>query len=194
MNKQLIRKHSFRYYGNRVIEGNLYDTEHGVVFEMPRKKQQVRKDTGILKEFTPTNGDDVYQKLKDNHHPNVMKLFDFTDKHLYVEFVDGFMLYHTYEWEPKELYRGYDGVEFWFPTRPYVEGMDQAITDGLAHLHSIGVYHGDFKSNNIMVDKNGQLKIIDFHASIALGPDYVDYTKDISNLKKTLKGLEKYKK
>lgn len=193
MNKKLIRKHSFKYFGNRVIEGNLYDTEYGVVFEMPRKKQQVRKDAVILKEFTATNGDDVYQLLKDNPHPHVMRLYDFTDKHLYVEFIDGYMLYHTYEWEPKELYRGYDHVEFYFPGRPYVEGMDKALQDGLAHLHSIGIYHGDFKSNNVMVSKDGVLKIIDFHASIAKGPEYVDYSKDLACLKKTLKGLEKYK-
>lgn len=191
--KKLLKKHSFKYFGNRVIEGNLYDTEDGIIFEMPRKKQQVRKDAAILKEFEPTNGDDVYQKLKDNPHPNVMRLVDFTDKHLSVEFIDGWMIYHTYEWEPKDLYKGYDGVEFYFPSRPYVAGMCEGLIAGLEHLHKIEIYHGDLKSNNVMVSKDGQLKIIDFHASIAKGPEYVDYSKDLVNLKKTLKGLEKYK-
>ena len=189
---KLIGKHSFKYYGNRVMEGNLYEQDGSIIFKMPRKKQQIRKDAVILKEFPYTNGDGVYQKLKDNPHPNVMRVLDFDATHLFVEYIDGYMLYHTYEWEPKELYRGYDGVEFWFPSRPYIDGMDKAITDGLSHLHSIGIYHGDLKSNNVMVSKAGEVKIIDFHASIDAGPDYVDYGKDLTNLKKTLKALGKY--
>lgn len=189
---RLIGKHSCKYFGNRVMEGNLYDMDGITVFKMPRKKQQIRKDAVILKEFAYSSGDSVYQKLKDNPHPNVMRIFDFDKDHLWVEYIDGYMLYHTYEWEPKELYRGYDGVEFWFPTRAYVPGMDKAITEGLAHLHSIGIYHGDLKSNNVMVSKSGEVKIIDFHASIDIGPEFVDYSKDLANLKKTLKGLEKY--
>lgn len=188
-----IGTHKTKYYGNRIMEGTLYDRDGVTVFEMPRKKQQVRKDVVVLKEFTPPSGDGVYQKLKDNPHPNVMRVFDYTPTHVLAEFVDGYMIYHTYEWEPKDLYRGYDGIEFWFPTRKYVAGMEEAIVAGLNHLHSIGIYHGDFKSNNIMVTKDGQIKIIDFHASIDLGPEYVDYSKDLLNLKKTLKALEKYK-
>ena len=40
--------------------------------------------------------------------------------------------------------------------------VGQQICDGLAEAHSIGVVHRDLKPQNIMIDKNGNAKIMDF--------------------------------
>jgi serine/threonine protein kinase len=36
------------------------------------------------------------------------------------------------------------------------------VADGLIHMHRRGVYHGDLKPTNIMLTKDGRVKIIDF--------------------------------
>ena len=38
----------------------------------------------------------------------------------------------------------------------------QQICDGLAEAHSLGVVHRDLKPQNIMIDKGGNAKIMDF--------------------------------
>ena len=40
--------------------------------------------------------------------------------------------------------------------------VGKQISDGLAEAHSIGVVHRDLKPQNIMIDKNGNAKIMDF--------------------------------
>jgi serine/threonine protein kinase len=198
---KLLKRIKERYFKNRIIEADVfvdYVTTDGKKIDKPvlklrRKKQQVRKDVKILKEFDPPNGDTLYAKLKAHPHKNVMAVYDFNSKFLFVEYIDGPMLYHTIEMEEKELYKGYDGIEFWFPKNPYTPGMEEAIVAGIEHLHSKNIYHGDVKPNNIMVNKEGCVKIIDFHASLDLSPEYIDYGKDLRFLKKTLKGLSKYK-
>ena len=39
------------------------------------------------------------------------------------------------------------------------------ILEALNHLHSIGIVHRDLKPDNVMIDKNKELKIIDFGLS-----------------------------
>ena len=36
------------------------------------------------------------------------------------------------------------------------------VASALAHMHRRGVFHGDLKPSNIMLSKNGQVKLIDF--------------------------------
>ena len=42
----------------------------------------------------------------------------------------------------------------------------QGITQGLVHCHNHGVYHFDLKTDNILIGKNEEVKIVDFGASI----------------------------
>lgn len=45
------------------------------------------------------------------------------------------------------------------------------ITDAVAHAHKHGVTHGDLKASNIIVSRNGTVKILDFGLAIQRGPE-----------------------
>lgn len=90
----------------------------------------------------------VCKKLND---PAIVRLEDFGDQdgHLYLvmELVDG---------QPLR-----DFVRANFPLGEALEYFEQILT-GLAHAHREGVVHRDIKPDNIMVSKEGRIKIMDF--------------------------------
>ncbi|CAE6434359.1 unnamed protein product [Rhizoctonia solani] len=43
------------------------------------------------------------------------------------------------------------------------------VADGIAHLHRIGMVHGDLKAQNVFVSKEGVLKVGDFGLAVMLG-------------------------
>ncbi|KAJ1299797.1 hypothetical protein OPQ81_000696 [Rhizoctonia solani] len=43
------------------------------------------------------------------------------------------------------------------------------VTDGIAHLHRIGMVHGDLKAQNVFVSQDGVLKVADFGLAVMLG-------------------------
>lgn len=45
--------------------------------------------------------------------------------------------------------------------RQEVQRIGQGLLDGLAHIHSIGLSHGDLHAGNIMLTSNGEVKVID---------------------------------
>ena len=45
------------------------------------------------------------------------------------------------------------------------------VASALTHMHRRGVFHGDLKPANIMLSKNGQLKLIDFGTAWVRGQE-----------------------
>ncbi len=45
------------------------------------------------------------------------------------------------------------------------------VADAMSHMHRRGVFHGDLKPGNIMLAKNGQVKLIDFGTAWVRGQD-----------------------
>ncbi|HIO19491.1 MAG TPA: serine/threonine protein kinase, partial [Phycisphaerales bacterium] len=43
------------------------------------------------------------------------------------------------------------------------------VAEGLAHMHSRGFVHADIKPNNVLVDEDGNVKIIDLGQACAIG-------------------------
>ena len=92
------------------------------------------------------------QKL---NHPSIARIYDSRVKRnllfkvvsveLLMEFVDGKTL---------------DEVEA--PTMAQLVLIFNQVVDALVHMHRRGVYHGDLKPGNIMVAKDGKVKLIDF--------------------------------
>ncbi|MEW5735567.1 MAG: bifunctional serine/threonine-protein kinase/formylglycine-generating enzyme family protein [Thermodesulfobacteriota bacterium] len=87
-------------------------------------------------------------------HPNITKLFEFFPDHdayaIVMEFIEGTTL--------KELIGSYSGP------MPFSKAMNicQQVLAAFAYAHENGIIHRDIKPGNIMIDKNGAVKIMDF--------------------------------
>lgn len=105
----------------------------------------------ILKEAKNT-----YKLLKENKHNNicnVIEVFEFEDTCVVIEeYIQGISLFELLE-EKKTL-------SIW-ETKKIIS----QICDGLLFLHKHNIIHRDINPNNIMIDNNGNVKIIDFDIS-----------------------------
>lgn len=100
-------------------------------------------------------------------HPSVVKPFDFGQleeprgfegrMYLVTEFVDGHSL-------RDELMRHSDGM----PASVAV-GVGAQLAQSIAALHGHGIVHRDLNPSNLLVDKKGMLRVIDFGLAYALG-------------------------
>ena len=92
-------------------------------------------------------------------HPNIVSVYDVGNEddmeYIVMEYVEGITL---------KQYLGAKGV------LPWKEAVDYAsqICAGLEHAHKKGIVHKDIKPENIMITKEGILKITDFGIAKAL--------------------------
>jgi eukaryotic-like serine/threonine-protein kinase len=86
-------------------------------------------------------------------HPNVLRTYDLGDwnglKFFSMEFVKGMTLKHLIE--SSEILPTDSGLR-----------IGKQICEGLAAAHDVGVVHRDVKSQNIIIELTGGLKIMDF--------------------------------
>jgi formylglycine-generating enzyme required for sulfatase activity len=86
------------------------------------------------------------------NHPNVVQLYDFGEYkgglYLALEYVAGDSLRERASHGPLAL--------------DEVLRHARAIADGLAHAHANGVFHCDLKPSNVMVGKDGRVRVVDF--------------------------------
>ena len=88
------------------------------------------------------------------HHVNILEIFDYSGiasdaAYIVTEFIDGKTLKQLFEHRPIR--------------HPEVAAMIAAEIGGaLAHAHSVGIIHRDVKPENVMIRKDGLLKLMDF--------------------------------
>jgi len=63
-----------------------------------------------------------------------------------------------------------------------VVSLLKQILRGTAYCHANGVMHRDLKPQNILVDKDGNLKLIDFGLARAFNIPLKDYTHEVVTL------------
>ncbi len=86
-------------------------------------------------------------------HPNIVQVYDVSStenaNYIVMELVDGISL---------KQYMEKKGVLNWKETLHF----SMQIAKGLEHAHSRGIVHRDIKPHNVMVLKNGSVKVMDF--------------------------------
>ncbi len=96
------------------------------------------------------------------NHPNVQRLFNTDEKrsqeYLVVEYIKGRTLRVVLEECAPQL----------LPTEEALRIIMQ-ICDALAYCHEHGVFHRDIKPENIMIEEDGNVKIIDFGIALLEG-------------------------
>jgi serine/threonine protein kinase len=96
------------------------------------------------------------------NHPHIQHMLNTDEKrseeYLVVEYIEGKTLRHVLE--------GYEGKAL--PVEEALRITDQ-ICDALIYCHEQGVYHRDIKPENIMLQPDGNVKIIDFGIALLEG-------------------------
>jgi serine/threonine protein kinase len=86
-------------------------------------------------------------------HENIIKVYDYGEeedkRYLVMEYVDGFTLRDLLEAHP------------WLPNLVLLELAHQILA-ALAVAHANGIYHRDIKPGNIMIDRSGCVRVMDF--------------------------------
>ncbi len=104
-----------------------------------------------------------FEAAKKLNHPAIAKVYDCRLKRswfkvrgveLLLEYVDGKTL---------------DEIEA--PQLGQLVLIFSQVASALAHMHRRGVFHGDLKPSNIMLNKSGQVKLIDFGTAWVRGQD-----------------------
>lgn len=117
-------------------------------------RPEYRDDADFIKRFKIEA-----QSAASLSHPNIVSIYDVGNEgdieYIVMEHVEGITL---------KQYLGAKG------TLPWKEAVDSAaqICSGLEHAHKKGIIHKDIKPENIMITKEGILKITDFGIAKAL--------------------------
>ena len=128
------------------------------------------------------------RKLNNDHIVRVYDLFDENGTAYYVmDYINGENL--------KERLKRTDNPISEFEATDILE----QVLDALQEVHSQGIWHLDLKPANVMVDKNGTVKLIDFGASKqfnsktggALSTSSVTYTNGFAPIEQMEKSYEK---
>ena len=110
---------------------------------------QIKSDTDQKRINRFFNEAKIMKKLS---HKNIPKVYDFGEKkdlqYIILEYIDGYNL--------RELIKAHDDI-----SKNYISIILKAC-DILGYIHKKGIIHQDIKSRNIILTKDGDVKIIDF--------------------------------
>ncbi|KAL2498690.1 Protein kinase superfamily protein [Abeliophyllum distichum] len=93
--------------------------------------------------------------LKHLDHPNIIKLEGIATSRMQ------YSLYLVFDFMPSDLTKVISRSEGRL-TSPQVKCYMQQLLSGLQHCHERGILHRDIKGSNLLIDRNGMLKIADF--------------------------------
>ena len=100
-------------------------------------------------------------------HPNIIKVFDFDRDggHVFMsmEYLQGKPLSHLI----KEYPEGMPFKQAWT--------IIHDMADALRHAHKKNIVHSDFKPGNVLIDENGEVRVLDFGIACAIGRSDKDH-------------------
>lgn len=117
----------------------------------------VQKDNTVyVKKRIPSELSYIYKILLDNRHKNIsdiIEIFEYEDITVVIEeYINGEMLSDILSEQGEQ-------------TEAYAKKIIGQVCDGLIFLHKHNIIHRDINPNNIMITKDGTVKIIDFDIS-----------------------------
>lgn len=121
-------------------------------------------NTGKLQEFNEQREKfkKEAQRLCDLNNPHIVKVYDLFDEnntsYYVMDFIDGENLKDRLKREGKPM------------DEATVTNILRQLLDALQEVHRQGLWHMDLKPANIMMDKKGVVKLIDFGASKQIDP------------------------
>jgi TonB family protein len=83
------------------------------------------------------------------NHPNIVRIFDVGENHLVMELLEGRTLH--------QIIREHGQMD-----REAARAILSPVAEALDHAHAQGIIHRDVKPANIMIQPNGQPKLMDF--------------------------------
>jgi Tol biopolymer transport system component/predicted Ser/Thr protein kinase len=111
------------------------------------KARDTRLDRIVAIKIAQGNFDERFERearaIAALNHPNICQLYDVGPNYLVMEFVEGSPIAMA------------DGVR-------KLSDLSVQIADGLAAAHAAGIVHRDLKPDNVLVTREGRVKILDF--------------------------------
>ncbi|KAF3942433.1 hypothetical protein ABW19_dt0206496 [Dactylella cylindrospora] len=114
--------------------------------------------------------------LKEMNDPNVVKLYN-------IVHVEGHKLYLVFEFLEMDLKKYMESIPKGtsLPENVVKKFMAQ-LCDGIRYCHAHRILHRDLKPQNLLIDKNGNLKLADFGLARAFGVPLRTYTHEVVTL------------
>lgn len=132
------------------IYSEYFNDPHKLVVKIPSFEIHKKKDSAA---FVYSE----YSLLRNLQHPNIVKTFDFgiddetNIAYIILEKIEGELLSNIPLFELKEKIH---------------EKLMFSLCSALKYLHEVGIIHADINPTNIMITKNGDVKLFDFGISL----------------------------
>jgi len=151
---------------------------YGVVY---KAKDKTTKELFALKKIRLESEDEGIPStaireialLKELQHPNIVRIHDVihTNKKL-------ILVFEYIDYDLKRFLQSFDkGIDF-----KIVKSLLYQLVRGIAHCHQMRVLHRDLKPQNLLVSKEGVLKLADFGLARAFGIPVKNYTNEVVTL------------
>ncbi|KAG1674414.1 hypothetical protein FOA52_012941 [Chlamydomonas sp. UWO 241] len=148
------------------VDKQIGEGTYGQVFMGNDKKDQtrvalkkIRMDTE--KEGFPITAIREIKILSTLSHPNVVNLREIVRSEIHKNNNYKGSIYMVFDYCEYDLTGLMETVKFKF-TESQVKCIMKQLLKGLAYVHGNGVLHRDLKASNILIDRNGILKLADF--------------------------------
>jgi serine/threonine protein kinase len=139
-----------------VLGGGSYGSVFKCVHSVSQETVAVKRVPRISGEGFPISCIREIKAGKILNHQNIVQMLDVFDDDVY--------LYIVYEYHPHDLFGLLHSEDVRF-SEAIVKGMTKSILEACCYMHKHGVIHRDLKPTNILISKNGVVKLADFGLS-----------------------------